>query len=79
MSKQSITFEQSMQRLEEIVRLMERGDTPLEESLKLFEEGTALVAKCTKMLDRAELKLAKVGKGEDGKPVVTEAANENDL
>ena len=35
------SFEESMQRLEQIVRAMERGDVPLEESLKLFQEGTA--------------------------------------
>ena len=29
------TFEESMNRLEQIVRSMERGDVPLEESLKL--------------------------------------------
>ena len=30
------TFEQSMQRKEEIDRLLERGDAPLEESLHLY-------------------------------------------
>lgn len=38
-NEQSQSFEQSMARLEQIVRAMERGDVPLEESLKLFEEG----------------------------------------
>ena len=42
-NEQSQSFEQSMARLEQIVRAMERGDVPLEESLKLFEEGTSLV------------------------------------
>ena len=51
MSKQSKTFEESMSRLEQIVRAMERGDVPLEESLKLFQEGTELVQTCTKLLD----------------------------
>ena len=37
MNKQNMTFEASMQRLEQIVRAMERGDVPLEESLKLFQ------------------------------------------
>jgi len=31
-------FEQSMARLEEIVKLLERGDAPLEDAMKLFEE-----------------------------------------
>ena len=33
MSTESITFEQSLQRLDEIVRRMEKGDVPLEEAL----------------------------------------------
>ena len=32
-----------MERLEEIVRLLEKGEAPLNESMKLFEEGTKLV------------------------------------
>ena len=52
-NEQSQSFEQSMARLEQIVRAMERGDVPLEESLKLFEEGTALVRRCSGLLDGA--------------------------
>lgn len=43
MNPQNKTFEESMARLEQIVRAMERGDVALEESLKLFQEGTELV------------------------------------
>ena len=68
----SKTFEASMQRLEEIVRTMERGELPLEQSLKLFEEGTALVRSCGTMLDEAEMKIVKLMKGPDGEPVEQE-------
>lgn len=68
MKEQSITFEQSMSRLEEIVRRMEHGEVPLEEALSLFEEGTSLVASCTKLLDEAELKVVQLSKGADGNP-----------
>ena len=34
MNQNNGTFEQSMQRLEQIVRAMERGDVPLEESCR---------------------------------------------
>ena len=54
MNHQNKTFEESMQRLEQIVRAMERGDVPLEESLKLFQEGTQLIQSCAKLLDEAE-------------------------
>ena len=69
MNQQNQTFEENMQRLELIVRAMERGDVPLEESLKLFQEGTQLVASCTKLLDDAELQVKKISSGADGRPV----------
>ena len=63
------TFESQMARLEEIVRLLERGEAPLNESMKLFEEGTKLAAKCSALLDTAELKVSKIMAGPDDKPV----------
>lgn len=65
------TFEENITRLEQIVTALERGEVKLDESLKLFEEGTALVAACSKMLDRAEQKVVRLTKGEDGAPVET--------
>ncbi len=47
-----------MDRLEQIVAQMERGDAPLEESLTLFEEGTKLLKQCTGLLDKAEQKVS---------------------
>lgn len=46
-----------MQRLEEIVGLLESGKLPLEESMKLFEEGTKLSAECYETLKNAEQKI----------------------
>ncbi len=69
MSKKSVTFEESMTRLDEIVKALEAGDVPLEESMKLFEEGTKLAAKCSALLDTAELKVSKLMAGPDGTPV----------
>lgn len=69
MNQNNATFEQNMQRLEQIVRAMERGDVPLEESLKLFQEGTGLVEACGKLLDKAELQVNKIATATDGKPV----------
>ena len=76
MSKKSKTFEESMNRLEQIVRSMERGDVPLEESLKLFQEGTQLVRTCTKLLDDAQLQIKKVMTAVDGSPVMEDFADE---
>ncbi len=63
------TFEENMQRLEQIVRAMEKGDVPLDESMKLFQEGTALVSACGKLLDEAQLQVNKIASGADGSPV----------
>lgn len=69
---QKLTFEQSLKRLEEIVKQMEQGNVSLEDSLKLFEEGTELAASCSAQLDAAELKVVRLMKGPDGKPVEME-------
>jgi len=68
MSKKNPTFEENMQRLEQIVRTMERGDVALEESIKLFQEGTELVRTCGKLLDEAELQIKKISTAPDGTP-----------
>lgn len=69
MNQSNATFEQSMDRLEQIVRAMERGDVALEESLKLFQEGTELVRSCGKLLDEAQLEVKKIMTAQDGSPV----------
>ena len=53
MAKQKLTFEASMQRLDEIVKQLEKGDVPLDASLALFEEGSHLLKTCNEMLDHA--------------------------
>lgn len=76
MNKSSVTFEENMQRLEQIVRTMERGDVPLEESLKLFQEGTKLVECCGKLLDDAELQVKKIVADAQGNPLEEEFTDE---
>ena len=76
MNQQNQNFEANMQRLEQIVRAMERGDVALDESLKLFQEGTELVKNCAKMLDEAELQVKKVMTASDGTPVLEDMPNE---
>ncbi len=71
MAAKKLSFEESLAKLEEIVRHLEKGDLPLSESLKLFEDGTALLAACSKMLDDAEQKVVKLRKGSDRQPVET--------
>lgn len=53
-AKKEITFEQALERLENIVASLENGDAPLDESLTLFEEGVKLVKLCNNKLESAE-------------------------
>lgn len=55
MAKQ--TFEESLEKLEQITREMENGELSLESSLKKFDEGIRLADFCTKKLDEAQKKI----------------------
>ena len=50
-------FEDCLQRLEQIVDQLEKGNVPLEQALKLFEEGLQLSSSCRKELEEAEGKV----------------------
>jgi len=60
------TFEQSMAKLEEIVRRLETGDVSLDDSLKAFEKGIGYVRECEKKLDEAKGKIEKLVKQANG-------------
>ena len=65
---ETLTFEQALSKLEEIVKELESGEAPLDESMKLFEEGVGMVRACTEMLETAEKKVKKLTE-KDGKTV----------
>lgn len=69
MTEHQENFEQSLARLDEIVRHLEKGDLPLNDSLSLFEEGTGLIRRCGAMLDEAEQKVVMLKKGPDRQPL----------
>ncbi len=74
-----LTFEESIKRLEEIVRSLENGETPLEESITLFEEGVKLSKYCNSLLETAEQKVSVLTKSESGavsETPMTEMQNE---
>ncbi|MFK8049191.1 MAG: exodeoxyribonuclease VII small subunit [Halioglobus sp.] len=56
-SEDIVSFETSLEKLEELVSTMETGDISLEESLKCFEEGIKLTRKAQKALIEAEQKV----------------------
>lgn len=79
MENKNFTFEENMQRLEQIVRAMEKGDVPLEKSLELFREGTDLVNKCGMLLDEAELQVKMITADAEGRPVEEDFADVPEL
>lgn len=56
-AKKSYPFEQSLEKLEQLVERMEEGDLTLEDSLKTFEEGIRLTRECQQALENAEQKV----------------------
>ena len=65
-AKKGPGFEESLQRLEEIVERLEDDDLELEQSLALFEEGVKLASACNLRLDEAEKKVALLLKNNEG-------------
>ncbi|MDD3806752.1 MAG: exodeoxyribonuclease VII small subunit [Candidatus Marinimicrobia bacterium] len=51
------TFEESLTKLESIIKRLESENIPLEEMLKLYEEGISLSKTCRKVLEDAQKKL----------------------
>ncbi len=62
MSKNEMSFEDSLNRLQEISEQLESGEISLNESIKLYEEGIDLAKKCYKLLNEAELKVTELKK-----------------
>ncbi|MFQ3225654.1 MAG: exodeoxyribonuclease VII small subunit [Lentimonas sp.] len=56
----SLTFENALGRLENILESMESGDTPLADLVAKFEEGSNLLKVCQAKLKEAELKIEKL-------------------
>ena len=64
-----LSFEEALNKLEEIVRKLESGSAKLDESMKLYEEGTALVKYCSQTLEKAQqqiITLTGASAGTDG-------------
>ena len=59
---ENMTYEKAIERLDEIVSILEKNEVSLDESLALFEEGTKLTAFCTKKLNEAKAKITEIKK-----------------
>ena len=64
--KKDMTFEESVARLEEIVKVLDNGEVALDDALKLFEEGVKLAGDCSQQLADVQGKLEQLTKKADG-------------
>lgn len=67
-----MSFEQSIEKLEEIVKELENENISLEESMEKFETGIKLSSNCLKKLNEAEGKIEKLTRSGDGKLIASE-------
>lgn len=62
----TMSFEQAMGALEQVVRDLEQGNVSLEQSIALYERGAKLKAHCETVLKAAEERVEKITLGEAG-------------
>ena len=64
------SFEEALQRLEEIVHLLEEGEIGLDEALQRYEEGVKLLRQAYELLTRAERRIELLsGVDAEGNPI----------
>ena len=78
MAKKTMTFEESLDRAEEILERLEAGNEPLDTTLKLYEEGIALVRSCNEQLEAAEQKVRMLRMQPDGTAVAVDFDQEGE-
>ena len=61
-NNENISFEESLEKLEEIVLKLENGDVPLDDAIEEFNKAMHLVKICDDKLKSAEESIAKIVK-----------------
>ncbi|MEN9684103.1 MAG: hypothetical protein RLZZ427_1854 [Pseudomonadota bacterium] len=62
----TLSFEDALRALEDIVRKLESGEVPLDMSITLYERGEALRKHCQTRLDAAQARIERIVAGPDG-------------
>lgn len=62
----SLSFEDALRALEDVVRKLESGEVPLDATITLYERGEALRKHCQTRLDAAQARIEKIVAGPDG-------------
>ena len=57
---ENLSFEESLEKLEEIVNKLESGDVPLDDAIDEFNNAMQLVKVCENKLSAAEESIAKI-------------------
>ena len=63
--KKKLSFEENLEKLEEIVKKLENGDVPLDDAIKEFNEAMVLAKKCDEFLMCAEEAITKIVNNDD--------------
>jgi exodeoxyribonuclease VII small subunit len=69
--KYETSFEQAMERLEEIVSAMESDRMPLDEMVSSYEEGMKLLQVCRQRIDNARQRIETISLNPEGKAEIT--------
>jgi exodeoxyribonuclease VII small subunit len=70
---ETMSFEEAMAALEQVVGALERGEVPLDQSIALYERGAKLKAHCGAKLAEAEEKVELI-RAQEGRAVGTTPA-----
>ena len=68
----TMSFEDALRALEDVVRRLESGDVPLDDSITLYERGELLRKHCQSRLDAAQARIEKIVQGPDGQAAGTQ-------
>lgn len=58
--KQPKSFEEGMQRLQELLNILQDDATPLAQSVKVYAEAANLISYCKQTLDNAKLQIEEI-------------------
>lgn len=63
--EKELSFEESLKALEDIVAVLEKGESDLEKSMEMYESGVKLTAKLNRQLKAAKLKIEELKGGNE--------------
>lgn len=71
-----LSFEQALEKLENIVSQLESAQIKLEDAVKVYEEGNQLKKICEEKLKNAQMKVEKLLLDKQGEPISSEPLDE---